>query len=49
MTFAGRIDAIIRDAGDWVVSQRWYGDKARSIVEVAPEVIRIPLHEPYEA
>ena len=39
MTFADRVDEAIRDSGDWATSQRWYGDKARSIAEVVPETI----------
>lgn len=41
MTFTDRVDAVIRDAGDWVASQRWFGDKARSITEVVPEAMRL--------
>ncbi len=39
MTFADRIDAVIPEAGDWIAGQRWYGDKARSYIGVAPETI----------
>jgi trehalose synthase-fused probable maltokinase len=39
MTFADRVDEAIRNAGDWIASRRWYGDKARSLTIVEPETI----------
>lgn len=45
MTFADRVDAAIREAGDWISSRRWYGDKSRSLVEVEPELI-VPVDQP---
>ena len=39
MDIANRADDIINQARSWIVSQRWYGDKARTLEIVEPESV----------
>jgi maltose alpha-D-glucosyltransferase/alpha-amylase len=40
MGFADRADEAISQAGSWITSQRWYGDKARTVESLAPYVVQ---------
>ncbi len=39
MSFGDRCGDALRKSVPWITSQRWYGDKARSLVSLTPEVI----------
>lgn len=39
MGFADRVHEAIMQSGSWIAGQRWYGDKARSVESLTPEVV----------
>lgn len=41
MSFENRVTTALQQSTDWITSQRWFGDKARTVTRTDPEIVDV--------